>query len=85
VNAITFFPIGSLVRTNRDELAVVTRTNSNDPLHPVIELVDEDVQTPLGEVDTSARDEAGAYHRHIVATVVPSGDARDVTRFLSAA
>lgn len=85
VNAITFFPIGSVVRTNRDELAVVIRTNRNDPLHPVIELVDEDVRTPLGEVDSSARDEAGAYCRHIIGTIVPQGDAPDVSRFLTAA
>lgn len=85
VNAITFFPIGSLVRTNCDELAVVIRTNSHDLLHPMIQLVDEDVQAPLGKVDTSARDGAGAYNRHIVATVVPPGGALDVTRFLTAA
>jgi putative nucleotidyltransferase with HDIG domain len=85
VNAITFFPIGSLVRTNCAELAVVIRTNSHDLLHPMIELVDEHVQTPLGEVDTSARDGAGAYCRHIVETVVPPGGALDLTRFLTAA
>jgi HD-GYP domain-containing protein (c-di-GMP phosphodiesterase class II) len=85
VNAITFFPIGSLVRTNRDELAVVVRTNLGDPLHPIVELVDERVQRMLGEVDTSARDEAGAYQRHIVETVVPPAEALDVTRFLTAA
>src|SRR5262249_48030335 len=36
VNAITFFPLGSLVRTNRDEIGVVIRINANDPLHPVL-------------------------------------------------
>src|SRR5207245_10736527 len=38
VNAITFFPLGSLVRTNQDELGVVIRTTPGDPLHPVLAL-----------------------------------------------
>ena len=85
VNAISFFPIGSLVRTSRDELAIVIRTNPNDPLHPILQLVDEAVRSALGEVDTACRDAAGAYERHIVETVVPSGSAPDVRRFISAA
>ncbi|MGE5243599.1 MAG: HD-GYP domain-containing protein [Betaproteobacteria bacterium] len=85
VNAVTFFPVGSLVRTDRDELAVVVRTNRGDPLHPVIALVDEDVHASLGELDTSERDGSGAFCRHIVATVVPPGGQLDVTRFLPAA
>ena len=85
VNAITFFPVGSLVRTSRGELAIVVRTNHNDPLHPVVQLVDEGVRRALGEVDTSVRDEAGAYERHVVETVVPPGGAPDVSRFLPAA
>src|SRR5205814_522546 len=32
VNAITFFPVGSLVRTSRGELAIVVRTTPHDPL-----------------------------------------------------
>src|SRR5439155_930864 len=55
VNAITFFPIGSIVRTNRGELAVVIQTNADDPLHPVVELVDEDIRGALGAADTRAR------------------------------
>jgi len=85
VNAITFFPVGSLVRTSRGELAIVVRTNHHDPLHPVVQLVDEGVRKALGEVDTSVRDEAGTYERHVVETVVPPGGAPDVSRFLPAA
>ena len=85
VNAITFFPVGSLVRTSRGELAIVVRTTPHDPLHPVVQLVDDNVRTALGEVDTSARDADGAYDRHIVETVVPAGGAPDVRRFLPAA
>ena len=85
VNAITFFPVGSVVRTSRGELGVVLRTTAGDPLHPVIQLLDEDWRTPLGIVDTSTRREGDAYECHIVETVVPSTDAFDVRQFLTAA
>jgi HD-GYP domain-containing protein (c-di-GMP phosphodiesterase class II) len=85
VNAITFFPVGSVVRTTRGQLGVVLRTTLGDPLHPVIQLLDEDWRTPLGIVDTSARRDGNAYDCHIVETVVPSNDAFDVRQFLSAA
>jgi putative nucleotidyltransferase with HDIG domain len=85
VNAISFFPIGSLVRTSRDELAVVTRTNAHDPLHPILQLVDEQVRCALGEIDSSRRDAGGVYERHVVETVVPAGGAPDVARFVTAA
>ena len=64
---------------------IVVRTTPHDPLHPVVQLVDDNVRTALGEVDTSARDADGAYDRHIVETVVPAGGAPDVRRFLPAA
>ena len=46
VNAITFFPVGSLVRTNRNELGLVVQTNRREPLHPVLALVDEETYKP---------------------------------------
>ena len=81
VNAITFFPIGSLVRTTRDELGIVIRTNQGDPLHPVVALVDASLEAPRGHIDLSARDAAGAYERHVVETLVPQAPL-DVTKFL---
>ena len=72
VNAITFFPIGSVVRTSLGEVGVVVRTKSSDLLHPVIEFIEANGDTPRGSIDTSERDEAGAYRRHIVETVAPS-------------
>ena len=81
VNVITFFPLGSLVRTTRDELGVVIRTNHGDPLHPTVALVDATLEGPRGEINLSARDSAGAYERHIVETLVPQVPL-DVTKFL---
>jgi putative nucleotidyltransferase with HDIG domain len=71
VNAITFFPVGSIVRTDRGELGVVVRTTPGDPLHPVIALAAADFSRALGEVDTSVRTMAGTYERHVVETLRP--------------
>jgi HD-GYP domain-containing protein (c-di-GMP phosphodiesterase class II) len=85
VGAITFFPIGSVVRTSLDELAVVIGTNLDDPLHPMIQLVTDRMQ-PISEVvDTRERDRAGAYARHVVATIEPpANDGALVARLLAA-
>jgi hypothetical protein len=83
VNAITFFPIGCVVRTNRDEIGVVVRTNHADPLHPVLTLADHG-RNPSGRVDTSTRDGSGGYERHILETVRPP-DGLDPAKFLAAA
>jgi putative nucleotidyltransferase with HDIG domain len=81
VNAITFFPIGSVVRTDRGEVGVVVRTTPGDPLHPVIALAADDLSAALGEVDTSTRDRSGAYQRHVVETMRPEREL-DLARFL---
>jgi putative nucleotidyltransferase with HDIG domain len=82
VAAVTFFPLGSLVRTSRDETGVVTRTNGQDPLHPVLTLVTDDLTRRLGDVDTSVRDGSGHYERQIVATLPSRGRLLDLTTLL---
>lgn len=84
VNAITFFPLGSAVRTSRDELGVVIATNRADPLHPVVALADDSWDGPRGQIDTSARDSSGAYERHVLETLRPP-DRLDVRRFFATA
>jgi putative nucleotidyltransferase with HDIG domain len=69
VSAVTFFPVGSLVRTNRDEIGIVLRTNSKDPLHPLISVTNDTFDEVFGEVDTSERDADGQYLRQIVQTI----------------
>jgi putative nucleotidyltransferase with HDIG domain len=84
VNAITFFPLGSLIRTNRQELGLVVATTRGEPLHPVITILDQLTYEPTGRVDTSIRDSSGAYERHIHQSVpVPEG--LDVRGMLEAA
>jgi putative nucleotidyltransferase with HDIG domain len=83
VNAITFFPLGCVVRTNRDETGVVVRPNPADPLHPMLTLVDEN-QNPSVSVDTCTRNGSGGYERHILETIRPP-EGLDMSKFLAAA
>jgi putative nucleotidyltransferase with HDIG domain len=83
VNAITFFPIGSVVRTNRDEIGVVIGTNADDPLHPVLALTDAALEHPRGRIDLGTRDASGSYERHIVETLRPP-EGFDVANFIAA-
>ena len=71
VAAVTFFPVGSTVRTSRDETGVVIATNHAEPLHPVVALMAPDLGRLPGDVDTALRDASGAYTRHIVETIRP--------------
>ena len=82
VNAITFFPLGSLVRTSQERLGVVVRTTPGDPLHPVIVPVDDKLERDGDELDTSLRDDGGAYRCHVIETVRPPVDTFDVRPFL---
>jgi putative nucleotidyltransferase with HDIG domain len=84
VSTITFFPVGSLVRTNRNELGLVVQTNHREPLHPVLSLVDEETYTPTGRVDTSERESSGGYARHITQSM-PAPDGLDLNVFLEPA
>lgn len=83
VNAVSFFPIGSVVRTSRDEVGVVVETNRAEPLHPVIALIGDGRERLPGQIDTSRRLASGDYERHVVETLRPM-DGLDVTRFLTA-
>jgi putative nucleotidyltransferase with HDIG domain len=83
VNAISFFPLGSVVRTDREELGVVIRTVANEPLHPVIALIGADCERVPGEIDTSSRSSSGQYDRHVVETLRPQ-TGLDINAFLAA-
>ena len=75
INAVTFFPVGSMVRTSRDEMGVVVRTVPGEPLHPVVALMTPDrLPQPGGEIDTSRRETGGTYERHLVETLLPGGE-----------
>jgi putative nucleotidyltransferase with HDIG domain len=83
VNAVSFFPLGSVVRTDLEEIGVVVRTNPAEPLHPVIALIGARLEPLPGEIDTSRRGLTGQYERHVVETLRPHQEL-DLTRFLEA-
>jgi putative nucleotidyltransferase with HDIG domain len=83
VNAISFFPLGSVVRTDRDEIGVVVRTIATEPLHPVIALMGSKRERLPGEIDTSLRRLSGEYERHVVETLRPQ-EGLDLNQFLAA-
>jgi putative nucleotidyltransferase with HDIG domain len=83
VNAVSFFPLGSVVRTDLEEIGVVVRTNPAEPLHPVIALIGAGQARLPGEIDTSLRGLTGQYERHVVETLRPHEDL-DLTLFLAA-
>jgi putative nucleotidyltransferase with HDIG domain len=82
VNAITFFPIGSFVRTSRGETGIVVRANSSDPLHPVLAVLSAGVNGPFEYVDTSRRTDDGCPCE-IVETLPPPQEDFDMKRFLT--
>ncbi len=77
VSLVTFFPLGSVVRTSLGEVGVVVDTSENDPLHPVIQLGAGGPGSPGTRIDTAARDAGGEYVRHIVETLPRSVADRD--------
>jgi len=83
VSAITFFPLGSVVRTSRGEIGVVVSTNASEPLHPVLAIADEQIRTPRGRVNTAERGASGSYEYHVLETLRPPENF-DVTPFLAA-
>jgi putative nucleotidyltransferase with HDIG domain len=82
VSTVTFFPLGSLVRTNRGENGIVIRTNPDDPLHPHLMLLNEDLECSGENVDTRTLDASGTYERHIVETLNAKDADLDLTRLL---
>ena len=71
VSVVTFFPVGTIIRTTRDELGVVVGTHEDDALHPRIVLVDPEApDAPAGSVcDLRERDDRGAFLRDVAETV----------------
>jgi HD-GYP domain-containing protein (c-di-GMP phosphodiesterase class II) len=72
VNMMGLFPIGTLVRLNTEELAVVTQTHPDDPFRPQVKLLTdgkgEKLETPL-LTNTWDRDSRGGFARAVVEAV----------------
>ena len=72
VNMMGLFPIGTLVRLNTDELAVVTQTHPEDPFRPQVKLLTDEkgekLEAPL-LTNTWDRDVRGVVSRAVVEAV----------------
>ena len=72
VNLMGLFPIGTLVRLNTEELAVVTQTHPDVPFRPQVKLLTdgkgEKLETPL-LTNTWDRDSRGGFPRAVVEAV----------------
>lgn len=68
VSVVGFYPIGTLVRTDQDEVGVVTAVNPKDSLHPIIKVLSNEQEGKAVSqlVDTSRKSSLGAgYLRNI--------------------
>ncbi|MGE0041215.1 MAG: HD-GYP domain-containing protein, partial [Vicinamibacterales bacterium] len=72
VNLMGLFPVGTLVRLNTDELAVVTLTHPDDPFRPQVKLLrdsrGEALERPV-LANMWDRDDRGDYPRAVVEAV----------------
>jgi putative nucleotidyltransferase with HDIG domain len=72
VNLMGLFPIGTLVKLNTEELAVVTQTHPEDPFRPQVKLLTDGKGEKLEEpllTNTWDRDSRGEYPRAVIEAV----------------
>ena len=85
VNLMGLFPIGTLVRLNTDELAVVTAEHPTDPLRPQVKIITDKtgaiVEEPL-LANTWDRDDRGEQPYAVVEAVDPEATDIDPLTFL---
>jgi putative nucleotidyltransferase with HDIG domain len=85
VNLMGLFPIGTLVRLNTDELAVVTAEHPTDPFRPQVKIVmnkgGEEIEAPV-LANTWERDDRGEYSYVVIEAIEPESGDIDPLKFL---
>jgi putative nucleotidyltransferase with HDIG domain len=85
VNLMGLFPIGTLVRLNTDELAVVTAEHPTDPFRPQVKIVmnkgGEEIEAPV-LANTWERDDRGEYPYVVIEAIEPESGDIDPLKFL---
>ena len=85
VNMMGLYPIGTLVRLNNNDLAVVTREQPDDPFRPQVKLIRDagghTLDTPV-LANTWERDERGDFPLAIVEAVDPDAAGIDPLAYL---
>jgi len=68
INTIGVYPVGSVVRLNTNEIAIVSRTNSDDLAKPEVKIIaDKDGLKPVMKIiDLSAEDAAGIHIANVI-------------------
>ncbi len=85
VNLMGLFPIGTLVRLNTEELAVVTAEHPTDPFRPQVKILMDRSGAMLDEpglANTWDRDHRGEYPHAVVEAVDPESVAIDPLKYL---
>lgn len=88
VRLVGIYPVGSLVRLNSGELALVVKANPVDPSRPFVRLLFDRSGRRLAEeheVDLTELDpETGRFRRTIIMAVDPASKNFDVAKYLTA-
>jgi len=86
VSVVTFFPIGTVVRTTLGELGIVVHTFENDALHPMIALVDEsEPDAPHGDVvDLRLQGDDGDHVRQVAESLLADDFQFDIPQIITA-
>jgi HD-GYP domain-containing protein (c-di-GMP phosphodiesterase class II) len=74
VNLMGLFPIGTIVRLNTDEIAVVTAEHPDDPFRPQVKVLFDTFGEPLESpvlANTWERDGRGEFPRAVVESIDP--------------
>ena len=85
INLIGLFPVGTLVRLNTDEVAVVTHEHPKDPFRPQVKVVRDRVGQPLEEpllINTWEPDDRGQHKFAVVEAVDPDTAGVDPLAYL---
>jgi len=86
VSVVTFFPIGTVVRTTLGELGIVVNTFEDDALHPMIALVKEsEPDAPHGDVvDLRLRGDDGSHVRQVAESLLADDFRFDIPQIITA-
>ena len=85
INLMGLFPVGTLVRLNTDEVAVVTHEHPSDPFRPQVKIVLDRLGDPLEDpalVNTWEADDRGDYKVAVVEAVDPDSVKIDPLAYL---
>ena len=85
VNLMGLFPIGTLVRLNTEEIAVVTAEHPTDPFRPQVKIVMDRSGAEVEEAvlaNTWDRDSRGEYPYAVVEAIDPESVAIDPLKYL---